>query len=716
MEYNELMEDYPMTLDLTSEAEAQRMALDDGSGLRVVTAQFISETPFSWDLFKGYDTLKVLTYSGSIQTVFRLLDEFDFRRFECIFGCERVIGNFSDVLAFQQVVGSDTRTAIMDLKDERQAEILSAVISGRAGFYVLRKRVSHAKLYLLEDSSSGRRRVIYGSANLSVPALSGDQVETLVKHDNDPAAWEFFYRMYENVKADAADKIELPSERVTTANIHVNEVPVVKGNTGATLVIHEPDAELLRLHPQTQIEKIAKVADRNRATVSKIIPPARNGKQSIRPKHLSQIRKVKIVNSQEEADHSYLTLDSSRGAFDLSGRPFVLEWDEEKVRSDVQLMVKYFNQYEGAFVGDVPNHQRNYFILWSWMYFSPFMCDLRIRASLEPGGDVFRYPNFAIVYGKSACGKSKLIETVTNSMFNRDLTMPKESFTKSHLRALRDAYKRLPIYYDDIAKGALREHGFDLIKDPLIPGVRDEYPSFIISMNADFGSFPVEITRRTLMIYTDTALPAYNEGLRAELDPVLAEIQRGTTTHFFRKYAAEILERLRYDPLPEDWLRLSSGVLSRIIRDNVPGDAPEWSGEAEWDNYAGKMRFDRVRRSLDERLRPEAMLLNGSKDEEGWYLESDRRIIVISEKDNWGRRESYWEDVPSTLIDEDASYGKRIVLNRSETETFLQREVMGPEPSSPEPAEASPPEKRRRGLRARLSAIVSAALGDDSQD
>ena len=100
MENNELLEDYHMTLEFTSEADAQRMALDDGSGLRVVDAQFISEAPFSWDLFRGYDTLKALTYSGSIPTVFRLLsDEFDFQKFECVFGCERVIRNFSDLSA-----------------------------------------------------------------------------------------------------------------------------------------------------------------------------------------------------------------------------------------------------------------------------------------------------------------------------------------------------------------------------------------------------------------------------------------------------------------------------------------------------------------------------------------------------------------------------------------------------------------------------------------
>lgn len=109
------------------------LQLDDGTGLRIVDAEFRSESKFTLDMFRGYDTLKVLTYSASIKAVFELLsDEFDFQRFECVFGCERVIRDFSDILAFQKVAVGDTRVAIMDLKDDRHAQILSMVRDGKA--------------------------------------------------------------------------------------------------------------------------------------------------------------------------------------------------------------------------------------------------------------------------------------------------------------------------------------------------------------------------------------------------------------------------------------------------------------------------------------------------------------------------------------------------------------------------------------------------------
>ena len=79
------------------------LALDDGTGLRVVNARFLSEQKFAWDLFSGFDRLRVLTYSGSIPAIVKMLDDFDFAEFECVFGCETTLRDIRDVLAFQQV-------------------------------------------------------------------------------------------------------------------------------------------------------------------------------------------------------------------------------------------------------------------------------------------------------------------------------------------------------------------------------------------------------------------------------------------------------------------------------------------------------------------------------------------------------------------------------------------------------------------------------------
>ena len=184
-------------------------ALDDGTGLRVVHVTFMKEQKFDWDLFRGYDRLRVLTYSASVNAIVRMLDQQSFSHFECVFGCEHTLRDIKTILAFQQVVVGDTRAAIMGLEDERHRRILEKVHSGQAYFRVLRKSIAHAKLYLLSGPGD-RNRVVIGSANLSEQAFSGKQSETLVVFDDDPAAWEHYNRMYDAIRDSASDEISLP--------------------------------------------------------------------------------------------------------------------------------------------------------------------------------------------------------------------------------------------------------------------------------------------------------------------------------------------------------------------------------------------------------------------------------------------------------------------------------------------------------------------------
>ncbi len=52
------------------------------------------------------------------------------------------------------------------------------VAANKARFFVVKDKIAHAKIYLLERDDM--RRVIVGSANLSEAAFSGRQAETLI--------------------------------------------------------------------------------------------------------------------------------------------------------------------------------------------------------------------------------------------------------------------------------------------------------------------------------------------------------------------------------------------------------------------------------------------------------------------------------------------------------------------------------------------------------
>lgn len=657
--------------------------MDDGTGLRVAQARFETETKFTWSLFDGYDRIRILTYSAGVGAIVRLLDRHEFDDFECVFGCESTLRTLKDIMAFQQVAIGDTRSAIQHLPDRRHAFILSRVREGQARFRVLRKQIAHAKLYLLENTESGRTRVLIGSANLSETAFGGLQSETLVCFDQDERAWSHYLGMYQNVRDRASDEIPLPPERVLQAEIDLHEVPVLDPEDHSTLVIDTAETDgtegnVVHIDVPTQIERIEKIKRAIPPVVSNLMPPVRHGKQQVdrelRRRIIKEYSRIRVVQAEDETDHREMSMDRDAGTVSLFGEAFSLELDREAARRDARLLVDFFGNYEGTFEGGmgVERLQRDYFVLWSWLYFSPFMCDMRTLAGHD--GDIFRFPSFAIVYGKPSCGKSSLIDTLMTSMFGRAYNVDKREFTKSRLRDIQHAYKRFPAVFDDIGRTAIRNHGEDVIKDELPPLVA-EHPCFVLSMNQELKAFTDQIVKRSLMIYTTTALPSYKESLRHDLHLKIQEVRRNLSTHLYRAYLKRVLTALEANPKPDDWLEFSSSALSGLIADLLGENPPRWCASVRWNEYADK-RHERVKAQIVHLLRPATRMKREGTQPTGWILEGDR-VIVVEQTDTFGRREFDWDNVPSTLIDDNASVGGRTVLNRPELEEFLGRRLGG---------------------------------------
>ena len=640
------------------------LGLDDGTGLRVVRARFVEEEKFDWTLFEGFESLRVLTYSASAAAIVKMLDDFSFESFECVFGSEATLGNMVEVLAFQKVAVEGTRAAIMGLRDARHHRILEKVAAGQATFWVLRGSVAHAKLFLL--AGGDRTRVIVGSANLSERAFGGQQPETLVVFDDDDPAWHHYSRMFETIRDSGSDEIPLPEERIIRSEIEVPRTPVLADDSTTVLItpIAPADGEV---SAPAQVERIEKVAAVLRPRLSAAMPPLRGGKQTITPKIKRELSRIRLVKSTDEARSRFLSIDRVNRTAVLSDEKFSLRWDSASVRRDARLMLKFFGNYEGAFEGDVPMLQRDYFTFMAWLYFSPLICDLRSLAYLQDS-DVVRYPSFAIIFGKSNCGKTSLVDTLIASMFGRPHTVEKRSFTTAKLRGLQHAYKRHPVVFDDLGRRAFNTHGKDLIKDEYPPQVT-EYPGFVLSMNAEPHSFPDEIVKRSLTIYTTTALPAHDERLRQRLQSHIRQIRGEMTGHLYRRYLVDVMDRLDDDRLPEDWLAVSSSTLSGILTEAADGTVPPWCREVNWLGYADK-RYDRVRARVLSLLREPAYAKREGETPNGWTIEGNS-IIVWEQRDAFGRRGFSWDDLPSTLIDEASSGGDRTVLHRSSLEGFI---------------------------------------------
>jgi len=129
------------------------------------------------------------------------------------------------------------------------------------------------------------------------------------------------------------------------------------------------------------------------------------------------------------------------------------------------------------------------------------------------------------------------------------------------------------------------------------------------------------------------------------------------------------MDHLDDERLPDDWLSLSSGVLSGILSQSME-PPPEWCAGVTWLDYAEK-RYDRVKTRLVNLLRPAAYVKIEGTIANGWTMDGDS-VIVWEPRDAFGRSGFSWEDVPSTLIDQDASGPGRTVLNRAKLEEFTK--------------------------------------------
>lgn len=617
--------------------------------LRVVYAQYLRHETFSDDIFRGFSSLRVLTYSASITMLVKMLNHFD--TVECVFGCEHLLGDFSDVLAAQRVICENLVTAIQGLDDIRKKFLLEKIQQGKARFFVVRGAVSHAKIYLLQSNDS--HLVLVGSANASERAFSGKQAETLIAF-TDEDAWHYYQRDFELVRQNATSEIPLTNFNLAQAEILFEELPIIQEvQSSKTPLMIFVNRDVMATVVPTIIHRVEKVADYYRPQVQPLTKP-KNGQVILTREVVGKI--VHLVKSQrrtaqtEEPTSLSIFCDSRKVV--LSGRDIPLSPGWADVQADVACFIEYFENFRKGFLGDIAQHQKDYFLFLCWFYFSPLICELRNQAIIEQGY-IFDYPLFAILYGKSNCGKTCLIQTVMKSMFGYFSFVDKSYFTRVNLRNLLHVAKRFPAVFDDVEKKRFTEHATDIIKDETT--ILEEYPPFVLSMNAEDHSFSTEIRKRCLILYTRASLPDNTDASKALFQSV-KKIQQRISTALYREYLRRVLGRLASEPLPTDILSFSSEILTTIFREATFESLPDWCNVVSIKDYQGR-KYEKIQTELLKLYETSPKL---------WEVRRHEIILRITQNESFGLR----REIPDWLLKE-GSKGGNIVLDRKPLEEFL---------------------------------------------
>ena len=616
-------------------------------GLKVVYAHYDRSEPFSFAIFNGFESLRVLTYSVSIPMIVRMLNKFS--DFECMFGFEGVLHDFGTILAFQKEITERLLVAVKGLDDERKRFILEKISSGEARFLVVKNAIAHSKIYLLEGRNG--RRVVVGSANFSDRAFSGRQAETLLAFD-DEMAWAHYTHEYETVKSQASSEISIPD--FTREEVPLEDVPIVreskKSESSVTLYVN---TDTTTAEVPVIVRRVERLADQYN-DVTKALVKQKAGRLEITPRTIGTV--VQLVKSHRVKDEAiqepiWLSVNLDTRKVQLSGKEISLNPEPEAVRADVQCWVEYFENFQKGFTGDVFKHQRDYFMFMSWFYLSPFVCDLRNNAIVSDKF-IFDYPMFAILFGKSNSGKTSLIQTLMMSMFGEYSFVDKKYFTGLNLRGLRETKKRFPVVFDDVDRDRFTRNGADIVKDEMF--MLQEYPPFVLSMNAETRSFSTEVIKRCLMLYTNASLPDNAPSTR-KLHESVSGIRKGISSAMYCEYLRRVLERLSAEGLPPDMLRFSSEVLVSIFGQQYADRLPSWCATVSIAQYQSK-KYERIQADLRK-------LYETNRDI--WEIRRDEVIIDVPQTDASLKR-----DIPDWILRPGSRAGQ-LVLDRGALEEFM---------------------------------------------
>ncbi|MCY0864755.1 MAG: phospholipase D family protein [Sulfobacillus sp.] len=631
-------------------------SVEETTGLTAVQAQFLGSRSVSIaDLFRGYDSLRALTYSASLPLIRRLLPWF--ADVEIIFGLEDVLSpGIQDVLAFQQA-------AVLGLRDVLQdspPEIRQRVEAGTLRFWVMRNKVSHKKTFLL--SGGGRDpRVIVGSANLSQPGFGGVQAENLIVFD-DPDAYAYYAHDLTALQAYADD---VPPETlqgaraVTPENLPIM-TPVVRTRQLVILESGEPAS------PEHESRATFAVRFQEAQARYRDLPlaPDQQGRTTLIPETVQEALRTFTARQTVKETASVnqcLRVSIPDHRVTLNGASWDLQPPAEAVRQDAERLQQYMQGFDRFLGGDTAQMQRRYFALLNWLFLAPVLPALRAVA-IQTDRKGFLYPAVAVVYGKSNAGKTDFIRLVSRMMFGIAPLIPANEFTSTRYKAWAAQAHLFPMLVDDMDQDRFRNHAVGLIKGSDHWDQPDQ-PVIVLSANKDLGALDSEITKRIITIHVEASIPKEV----AIHDVWTQRLQRHMTTAFYRAYLGQclpaigdILGQLRQDVqgIPDPFL-VSSQILAQLFARTL-GTCPAWGKPLTLHDY---IQFGTV--AIQHKL-----WQMYETNPQMFEVDRKRNRLILHTADR-GEIAKLRKEIPDYCLQHQA--GEQLVLYLRETETFLQR-------------------------------------------
>jgi hypothetical protein len=588
--------------------------------LTVFRAELISCDQTSWEeLFDGFASLQAITFSSSLEMLLRLADRFD--DLEIVFGSESILSREHLALAqaSQTIQSYGFADALVDQKALVEAlarllgrtgqRLLERVAKGSLRFRLLRGRPSHEKLYLLTGPAG--RRVITGSANLSLAAFEGRQQEVYVAFDGEPA-WLLFDGYYQrdwkdSVPVEADALVAQHADGATIARqtpLALEEVPIVRVlKAGVALVDEAPRS----VPPGFTTDQMHTAAALGAELKDLALPKDRAGRTIVNAASVLRVLRAfraRPVGGATEDRIPRADIDFATGEVRLDGVLW-LRPDEtipaDDIARDARILIDYLGSFL-AFFGNGAGAIEVYWAFLVWLYSAPAAPHLR-QAAVTVGIDPWVYPVYAVLFGRSSGGKTLFTRIAARSMFGFEKMMRSGEFTANAAFGLRDKLGAIPLLIDDVTRDRFTRYVPDLVRtDQEGAG---QYAPVVLTTNRDVTSIPPDLTKRMVTCHIDAAIPEN----RSVTERNARRAQNEIGTALYRAYLQRLIPAVRamraeIDAGPEgfpDLLACSAAVLRGVLGEAL-GDLPDWARALTYGDYFG-IRHRRFRDQLGDMLR-----------------------------------------------------------------------------------------------------------------
>ena len=600
------------------------------------------------ELFKGFDSIKIFTFSYGIQFLNKITKHF--KHAEIIIGAE-LTARRGELYSLIAEYLTNEVVSINSIK--KNSSLVEALKTGNVEIRVPNMEIIHKKIYLLK-SDDGRVRSIVSSANATNRAWGQGYQSEHVEYYDDINMYNELNAEFETSWEDARDIL---LGEVAVASIKDQDIEKTLNNKSKkvteVVILTPPDNEVEREHYKYVLsvknnqEKVKEIlnGEKIKPGNNKIVIVSEKIKKGLN-KYKKKIEKVKIINKEKELPQ--ITIDYESETVQLDGAEVPLATTKEELTESVNHFLDVMDFCNsGMFYGDILNRQKTLFKLLNIMFTSPFNAKVRSEAFLS-GASVSKIPFFVTITSPPDGGKTFATELFLKMMTGQNLIglkpVNKEIFS-SHVFREDDT---VPIFFDEVKNGDHYRYYVDVMKWLYNDSVKimDKQPLIIMASN-DNLSVKDEARKRSVFLNIDGTKS--EKASTSTLESIGAKFKKEANTAFFNEYLKRMIPLVKnvikeindgkYD-IPDGRLGTdyeSSDILSptlidkssQVIIDIVKDcgfDIPDYMEVLDWDkdiDGRGVMVINSVVQEIE----------NLYYKAPGLFTINDRTIEVLLEKE-----------------------------------------------------------------------------------